>query len=159
MSKSKVSKSPKKTHDTCIKYIQKGVTQKDILQILSISKVTLKTHLLKFNTNWKQLTVKHGMPKSTGKVNIKKQQIKQQPNKPSVKVVKDNIELDESDIEEITTDSIEKELLTLYNTTVSPQLKIKLFDFLMKVWEKKHKVPDSDSKSILDRPITTLTEL
>ena len=55
MSKARSKPSPTKTYDTCRLGILDGHTQKQILDRLRISKPTLKAHLAKKGTNWKQL--------------------------------------------------------------------------------------------------------
>ena len=53
-------------------------------------------------------------------------------------------------LSEITTPSIEKELLEMYNLSLDPKVRLKLLDLILKVWEKKQNVHVPQKKAKID---------
>ena len=56
MGEVKSKPNPKQVFDACVGGILEGLTQKQIIKSLDISKDTLKKKLNKKNTSWKELT-------------------------------------------------------------------------------------------------------
>ena len=67
MGEVKSKPNPKQVFDACVGGILEGLTQKQIIKTLDISKDTLKKKLAKKNTSWKELT---GQKKVDNKVMV-----------------------------------------------------------------------------------------